>query len=358
MPNRKQNHRGRATQYGLTMIELMIAMLLGLLVTGGIIQVFVASKQSYNLQEGQSRLQENGRLAMTFLPREIRMADFNGCGSRARVNTNIRANQTVNCPPSQTSCPPDLDPSLFDLNGGVGGLDNVPSGTLVAGTIVVPGTDTIDIQFAGTCNGYLVGNMDARNANIQINGKNTCNLKQGWPYMINDCLDADIFRAQSVNKNDTKESVAHPNSLNIDSFLSKNFQADAEIFTLQSITYFIALNPIGNKSLYRRDNYNGLTEEIVEGVEDMQIVYGEDTDEDGTPNYYVDAATVTAMQNVVSVKVSLLLRSLADGNITSKPVTYTYNGTTYNDGTTPAPLIDRQLRKVLTSTVTLRNRLP
>ncbi|MGH8499643.1 MAG: PilW family protein, partial [Methylococcales bacterium] len=136
------------------------------------------------------------------------------------------------------------------------------------------------------------------------------------------------------------------------------FRAGAEIYSIQSIAYFIARNPVGNNALYRRNNATGTSEEMVEGVEDMQILYGEDTDNDNTANYYVDAGQVVAMQKVVSVKVSLLLRSLSNINVTSGPVIYTYNGITYNDSEVSAPLVDRQLRKVFTSTVTLRNRLP
>lgn len=335
----------------------MIAMLLGLVLMGAVVEIFITSKQSYNLQEAQSRLQENGRLAMNFLPYEVRKADFQGCRSRRQYSSNVIANPTA-------SGAPDLDLSLWDINGGITGSDNVPAGTMVAGKTVVAGTDLINLQFAGSCGGHLVGNMTADNANIQIDGNNTCNLQQNWPYMITDCIDSDIFRASSVNNTGTIETTAHGNNVNNSNRLSKAYQADAEIYTVESVTYFIAQNPVGNNALYRTDNTRakvGLpnsTMELVDGVEDMQILYGEDTDLDGTPNYYVDASNVVGMEKVVSVKISLLLRSMSDVVITSKPMTYTYNGVTYNDGTTPAPLVDRQLRKVFTSTVTLRNRLP
>lgn len=94
----------------------------------------------------------------------------------------------------------------------------------------------------------------------------------------------------------------------------------------------------------------GVAQELIEGVENMQIVYGEDTDADGTPNYYVPAGTAGLnMAQVVSVRVSLLIRS-SDDLLTSQPIAYTYNGV----ATTPA---DRRLRRVFSSTITLRNRL-
>ncbi|MGH8551523.1 MAG: PilW family protein [Methylococcales bacterium] len=363
------------SQNGLTMIELMIAMLLGLVLMGGVVQIFVGTKQSYNLQEAQSRLQENGRLAMHFLPHDIRLADFQGCRSRQQYTINpIIANPNVPSP----SPPPVIDPldpkSIWNQNGGIRGFNNVVAGTpdpvtglpvvargaTVASLSIIAGTDIINLQFAGSCAGHLVENMTANNANIQIDANNTCglsadrpNLTPNWPYFISDCVDTDIFRA-GVDPVLPPGWVTHAIADNNSSgSLKKAYGTDAEIFSLQSITYFIAQNTIGNtSSLYRRDNATGTSEEVVEGVEDMQILYGEDINGDNTANYYVSAANVVAMQNVVSVKVTLLTRSLSDVNVTSQPVTYTYNGGL------PTTAADRQLRKVFTSTVTLRNRLP
>ncbi len=343
---------GRSNQEGLTMIELMIAMLLGLLLMGGVIQIFGAAKQTYNLQEAQSRLQENGRLAMHFLPHDIRLADFHGCRSRQRYSTSIN----VIANPAASGAP-NFDDSLWNINRGITGSDDVLAGTKVGGTDVVIGTDIINLQFGGSCGGNLVGNMTATNGTIQINFPNSCSLKPNWPFMITDCERADIVRASDVQPpNPTTgtgiQTIQHAPSVNTTDLLSKAYQSNAEVFSVQSFTYFIGQNTIGNNSsLYRRDNAAGTSEEIVEGVDDMQILYGEDTDGDNTANYYVSAANVAVMQNVVSVKVSLLTRSLSDVNVTSKPLIYTYNGAT-------ATAVDRQLHKVFTSTVTLRNRLP
>ncbi|MEE1559038.1 MAG: PilW family protein, partial [Arenicellales bacterium] len=97
-------------------------------------------------------------------------------------------------------------------------------------------------------------------------------------------------------------------------------------------------------------------DELVEGIENMQVLYGEDTDAniegadgDRTANRYVPFGTDGLdMDRVVSVRISLLVRSLND-NLTTNPSPYTYDST----ATTPA---DRYLRKVFTSTITLRNK--
>ncbi|MQM39532.1 hypothetical protein KBTX_03561 [wastewater metagenome] len=63
-------------QQGLTLIELMIALVLGLMLSAGAVQLFIANKQSYRLQDALARVQENGRFAVHRLSRDIRMAGY------------------------------------------------------------------------------------------------------------------------------------------------------------------------------------------------------------------------------------------------------------------------------------------
>jgi len=48
----------------------------------GVIQIFLSAKQAYRLQENLSRLQENGRFAMDFITKDVRMAGYAGCSSK------------------------------------------------------------------------------------------------------------------------------------------------------------------------------------------------------------------------------------------------------------------------------------
>ena len=61
---------------GLTLIELMIAIALGLILVAVVIQVYVGSKATYNKQEDLSRLQENGRVALDVIGRAVRISGF------------------------------------------------------------------------------------------------------------------------------------------------------------------------------------------------------------------------------------------------------------------------------------------
>jgi type IV pilus assembly protein PilW len=65
-------------QLGVSLIELMIALVVGLLLLGGLIQVYLSSKQSYNAQEQLARMQEGGRFAMDLITRDLRRSGFWG----------------------------------------------------------------------------------------------------------------------------------------------------------------------------------------------------------------------------------------------------------------------------------------
>lgn len=66
----------KRVQLGLSIVELLIALALGLLLMTGIIQVFIASRQTYATNEAMGRLQENGRFALDFIARNARNAGY------------------------------------------------------------------------------------------------------------------------------------------------------------------------------------------------------------------------------------------------------------------------------------------
>lgn len=92
---------GRATpvrQFGLSLLELLIAMALGLLLVVGIGTVYIGSNQTYRVQENSARLQETGRFALEVIGRSLRQA-----GAAANITANATAVTTqcltTNAPP-------------------------------------------------------------------------------------------------------------------------------------------------------------------------------------------------------------------------------------------------------------------
>ncbi len=78
-PHRTARLRGRravSPEAGFSVVEVMIALVVGLVVVAGVGQMYLGSKQSYRLNEAQSRMQEDGRFALEYLARNIRLAGY------------------------------------------------------------------------------------------------------------------------------------------------------------------------------------------------------------------------------------------------------------------------------------------
>ncbi|HEX8596814.1 MAG TPA: prepilin-type N-terminal cleavage/methylation domain-containing protein [Pseudomonas sp.] len=70
---------------GFGLVEIMVALVLGLVVTLGIIQIFAASRGTYVTQNSSARMQEDARFVLSKLIQEVRMAGMFGCLSLDNV---------------------------------------------------------------------------------------------------------------------------------------------------------------------------------------------------------------------------------------------------------------------------------
>jgi type IV pilus assembly protein PilW len=66
----------RGGQSGLTLVEMMVAMVLGLLILLAVSSIYIGSRQTFRLQDDNARLQETGRYALEVMGRSIRQAGF------------------------------------------------------------------------------------------------------------------------------------------------------------------------------------------------------------------------------------------------------------------------------------------
>lgn len=317
-------------QKGLTLVEIMIAMLLGLFLTGGILQIFASSRMTYKVHEATSRMQETGRMALEVLARDIRGADFWGCNSDFNNVTN-------------------------NLDSGGAGFVDYRSG--VVGTEGGSDPDSLILR-GGVSTGLGVEPPYGPQASANIKVPDPNSLSQGDIIFISDCTGADIF--QITNSNPDSGVLVHntgaavsPGNYNASNpgcpgtnahCLSKVYGADASILVPQEITYEIGTGSEGEPALFR----NGL--EYLDGVEDLQLVYGEDVDGSGIANYYVAADQVGNMERVISIRLAVVTRSYEDNLTGGIKQSYSVLG----ENRTAA---DNRLRQVYSTTVTVRNRL-
>lgn len=336
----------KQAQKGMSLIELMVGMTLGLFLVLAIVVYLVSSKTSYVNEEELGRVQENARFAMELLSQDIRNVGFGGCAAISSVAPNVIADDVTNGAVN------------FDNDSVLEGYDYVngttwsPALPAYISASVNAGTDAIFIQYATACDTYLVGNLNSVNANIQIFAPNDCDLDPGDVVVISDCEATDVFRATTVSNGPSKETIAHANNMNSTNKLSKAYQEDAELLGITAKVFFIKDNDRGIASLYQMDVYGNVEQELVEGIENMQFRYGVDTDADGSANIYQTGTQIEANAgygwgNVVSVRVSILARSIVAA--AQDRETYWFDGASTASG-------DLFLRREFMSTIKLRNR--
>lgn len=332
---------------GLGLVEIMVALAISLVLMAGVYKIYIASKQSYRVQTNLSRLQEDARLSLAFLNRDIRMAGYAGCANPQQLIVNVIANN----PPTN---------SVLSASGAILGYSG--SGTWPANfpskpSNLVSGTDALYVQYAMPSNITVSNPMSSPTAQVMISS-NPLGFQAGQVLVVTDCTNADVFRATNVANSTTATNgvnIAHSNSQNAANFFSKAYDSSAQVMAYQYRLYYIGTNANGVPALYREDmavGSNAQQEELVDDVKDMAVRYGVDTDDDGSANEYMTATQVDSAnewQQVVSVRLSLLLET-PDNYLVAKNQVYTFDGTS-----STAP--DRRMYSVVGDTITLRNRI-
>jgi type IV pilus assembly protein PilW len=333
-------------QAGMSLVEILVSLVISIFLLGGIIQVYLANKAAYSFTNAISRVQENGRFSVDIITRDLRMAGFFGCAIFDPNDTNSIVN---NLNPAGAGYA-----ASFDWLG-----DGLISGTDNAG---LNGSDSITIRGAkpDQLNVLPPYNINS-SANISVTPNS--NIKAGDIVMATNCRGADIFQVTNTtpSTNAAKNSVVHntgtghnPGNYNPGNCqgenahcLSQTYGADASVIELQVVTYSIQVGDSGEPALFRSENGDDL--ELIEGIEKMQLLYGVDTSDDGYPNRYFISTDVTDMNEVIAVRLMLLVRSESDF-ITEAKQKYTFDSIS-------TEATDWRLRQVFSTTIALRNRI-
>lgn len=338
----------RKHQLGISLVEILVSLVISLFLLGGIIQVYLANKVSYSFSNSISRVQENGRYALDTMVQDLRMAGFFGCAIFDPEDTSTIIN---NLNPAGAG----YDAAIHDFltNGAISGTNN--DGLNNSDSVSLYGSKP------GQVNIYPPYNTSS-SANVKVTPQN--NLAIGDIVMLSDCKGADLFQITNMTQGGgaVKDTIVHntgtgdsPGNYNPDSCkggggahcLSKSYGSDAAMFEMQAVTFTIAVGESGEPALFRSEN--GVNLELIDGIEQMQILYGVDTDNDDFPNQYLDSTAVADMQDVIAVRLMLLVRS-QDAFVTEEAQKFTYNGA-------DVTATDRRIRQVFSTTIALRNRV-
>jgi len=372
------------SQRGMSLIELLIAMTLGLILLTGMIAVFSGNKSSSELNTAMANIQENARFALSTLSRDVRLSGYQGCLDPMQGSMIVKAAKS---PVLQTGFTtegaPEHNYRLTSTTGAVVVRKDqwLPalSGDFIppVANAAIPGTHVLSVQYGDQDDSTITGSIQLNgvpNPNGPIVTTRDLDLEVGDLALISSCDNVDLFEVSNVGSVGSGQSIQHAAPRNVDGSLSIDQYGEAgnilvtKVMKFKSMIYYIADTGLENSSgdqiraLYQQSYpYNdddNPPSELVQGVENMRLSFGMDT---GNGIQYVSAndPSFNPLQ-VVSVQIGLMLTSwdrIADQDDTN---IYTIAGQAIApsensiDGLTHAQ--DRRYRLVFNTTVKVRNR--
>ena len=364
----------RSKMRGFTLVEILVATSIGLIILAAVSQIFVTSRSTFTLEEGLARLQENGRFSMEFIGQDVRMSGNLGCLQKYSVLAGTIVDPVTNQLNNNTDYGWD-----FSAGQHLRGHAYTGSGT---GTALGDWTPALP----GTINGltyFTDGDVSAKSDVLMIRramaqsfklttavaGGGTPNI--GTPnglrnddiVLITNCSFGDIFQITSGGDPNTDGNLPHgaggaPG--NATTNLSRTYGINSEVSRVVTRIYYVGPGTDGvTPTLYRKDISSGtanpVPQPLVDNVEVMQVLYGEDTDptSHNQANIYRRANDVAIdWDRIVSVHIALLVRTAEESGSDLDTKTYSLAGIPFN------PTDDRRQRRVFTSTIQLRNPIP
>ncbi len=313
------------SQHGFTMVELMIAMVLGLLLMGALLTMLGSARNSFRLDESYASMQDESRFAVRELSKDLRMAGYiTSVLMPDNVNIDAGAVLGEDCedsggtPWALSLQEPGTGEDTFLM-----ALDNVTGATAVAefscltASEIVPGTDIVAIKRAA--GSATTAALTTGDTVIRTNGTTATLFVEPITTPLAGTVE-DWFYSPVI-------------------YYIRDFTRTAGDGTPSLCRKFLAMgDPPGMQ-----------TECIAEGIEDLQLEYGVDSDGDGSINSYVVGPTQAQLEQTISVRFFLLARTNDPDRAVDNTKTYAISNAA--DFTAS----DNFHRRVFTTTVTVPN---
>jgi type IV pilus assembly protein PilW len=369
---------------GFSLVELMVAITLAMIVTAGVISVFIGSRSAFEATSGTAALTDGGRFAINFISNSLRSAGYMSCTTAPNVQSTLT--------PAATALP-------FSFSQSIGGFEAVGTGPgtgyaiaaapvasdsttgdwLANPSAAIAGLDSVISTLPTGApvqnNDVLVVRSTLRNAqsvyvsaivdgasSFTVNEQGSLSLGSTGSQLavISDCAKGVVFQINNLGAPTPNVVVTHnatggPGGNSAASF-PLSFSPGSQVTPVDTVVYFIAPGADTDSALWVADlnATTGFTAtELVPDIEAMQILYGVDTNRTQNVANYVTADQVIDFNTVMSVKIALLAAS-APGSANPPAVALTYNLL----GTTVTAPIDRRSRQVFQETIAVRNALP
>lgn len=305
-----------ARMRGFSLIELMVALVLGLLLTTGALGIFLSARQAFRTTEELSRVQESARAAFELMARDAREAGNNHCASNLRSGSVISG--------ASNSDLVNWNTGVRGISGGMQFINGKysPGGGVAAR---VAGGDALEIHSNEDLGIYVTTPMTSYGADLQVNAVPT-DVKPDDYLIVCDFRLSTLFVASAVTANTVSHSKGSNTSggfLRDTSLASLGDSAvpasawhlygtNASVTRVRQAYWFIGNNSKGGKSLYRAiraHNASPVADEIAEGVSAMALTYLAEGQ-----NVYVRAESIADWSKVKAVRVELSLEGESKTN--------------------------------------------
>ncbi|MEM6484845.1 MAG: PilW family protein [Pseudomonadota bacterium] len=317
---------------GLSLIELMVALAIGSFLVLGVTTVFLANRDSATLENSLARLQENGRFALDLIRDDMHEAQFLGCNTGDVFVVNM------------TEDPNAAGAGVSTIEGvrgyernGTGVWGAVPDSTVLSAGILAAdtaggarnGSDVLRIRTTELMNEddpndpLLTATVLPSSTAVAIDDNPGCEIEQNSQVIVTGCeLSAHVFEVANA-QTCTAATPPNPTTLSFDDTalnptnrINTTYGLDAQVLLFEDAVWFVAdtgreRNGFDVWALYRE--VGGTSQEMIEGVEHMQVKFGQRVP--GTTSIrYVDPSDADLnaglnAEGIISVRVALLMQS-------------------------------------------------
>ena len=228
---------------GVTLVELMIALVISSILTAAIYRTFVHQQGTYTVQEDVSDMQQNARVAVNRMLREIRMAGFGG-----RNESSFGEN--------------DILKTFINVNGYANVIN--PEHDVVTDGIT---HDRVTVVAAYHPLGRLAANSDKDADGITVTYDSGVKFSSGKKRYL--CING-IYNYEVVPTEDKDVKLAGGKKL------AEDHKAGENVFLVEALTYGLRTDNTTNPPtpvLYRDANTDGGRVVVAENIENLQFAY-------------------------------------------------------------------------------------
>ncbi|WP_419421278.1 PilW family protein (plasmid) [Legionella sp. D16C41] len=337
---------------GVTLVEFLISIAIGLLIITIVLSVYLAQTQFYKVGVAQATMQNAENAIAEIITPYIRSAGFAGCATFMRTYSALNP---ISSPPlSVLNTTPRIitgytaTPAISPINAANDSAANHWSPSLDSGLVgnVKSGSDVI-VLLGGVLNKQPVGVTAITNGSASFTVQTSSGITAGQLGVISDCAKATLFAITGVSGNQISHAASGGNA---SASFNVSYPVGSQFLPVQQTAFFVGLGE-GNQSALKMGTFNGTTwtiQSLIPNVDTLKVSYG--VGDNGVIQQYVSANNVVNWDKVYAVRLGFILSGqVASGSTNGNPTQFTLLGQTV---TIPA---DNRLRHTFEIMIYMRN---